>query len=90
LDEQLDERARLFINDRTQNRFDREQRVAYLSKIFEWFEQDFAGHSGSLLQYVAQYVADPELARDLVAQPYRVEFLGYDWNLNGIAYAGRS
>ncbi len=90
LDEQLDERARVFINDRTKNRFDREQRVAYLSKIFEWFENDFAGHSGSLLKYVAQYVADPELAREMITQPYRVDFLGYDWSLNGIPYARRS
>jgi hypothetical protein len=33
--------------------------------------------------YVAQYVADPDLARDLMATPYRIEFLDYDWSLNG-------
>jgi hypothetical protein len=89
LDEQLDDRARIFINDPTKNRFDRTQRIAYLSKIFEWFGQDFAAHSGSLLKYVAQYATDPEVARELNSGLYQVEFVDYDWTLNGIAYARR-
>jgi len=62
----------------------------YLSMIFKWFEEDFAAHSGSLLSYVKRYVDDPQLARELESAPYRVEFLEYDWNLNGIPYAGPS
>lgn len=89
LDEQLDDSAQIFMNDPTKNRIDRRQKVAHLSKIFEWFEKDFAAHSGSLLKYVAQYVTDPELARELRTEPYRVEFLEYDWSLNGIPYARR-
>jgi hypothetical protein len=87
LDQQLDERARAFINDPTKNRIDRMHKVAYLSKIFEWFQNDFARHSGSLLKYVAQYVADPNLARELTAEHYRIEFVDYDWTLNGVPYA---
>lgn len=90
LDEQLDDSARSFINDPARNRFDRTQKVAYLSKIFEWFEHDFAGYSGSLLKYVAQYVTDPELAKELKAEHYRIAFVDYDWTLNGIPYARRS
>jgi hypothetical protein len=90
LDEQLDDSARIFLSDPTRNRFDRTLKIAYLSKIFEWFEKDFAAHSGSLLKYVAQYVTDPEVARELNADRYRIEFLDYDWSLNGIAYAHRS
>ena len=93
LEEQLEQGAQAFINDPTKNRFDRENKVAHLSKIFEWFENDFVAHSGSLLAYVQAYVSDPELARDLEALPYSVEFMEYDWRLNGpppgkIAYAG--
>lgn len=90
LDEQLDRSAREYINDPTRNRFDRERKVVYLSMIFKWFEDDFTAHSGSLLGYVKRYVADPQLARELESAPYRVEFLEYDWNLNGIPYAGPS
>jgi hypothetical protein len=88
LDAQLEENARAFVNDPTKNRFDRENRVAYLSKIFEWFEPDFRAHGESLLNYVRRYVGDPELAADLATQPYRVEFLEYDWHLNGVPLAG--
>jgi len=90
LDEQLEMSAREYINDPVRNRFDRERKVAYLSMIFKWFEEDFTDHSGSLLNYVKRYVADPQLARELESEPYRVEFLEYDWSLNGIPYAGPS
>jgi hypothetical protein len=88
LDAQLEENARAFVNDPTRNRFDREQHTAYLSKIFEWFEPDFRAHGESLLNYVRRYVGDPELAADLATQPYRIEFLDYDWHLNGVPLAG--
>jgi hypothetical protein len=90
LEEQLEQSARDYINDPTRNRFDRARKIAYLSMIFNWFEEDFVIHSGSLISYVKRYVADPDLARDLESAPYRVEFLEYDWNLNGIPYAGPS
>ena len=88
LEQQLEQSARDYINDATRNRFDRERKIAYLSMIFQWFEEDFVAHSGSLLNYVRRYVADPDLAHDLETVPYRVEFLEYDWSLNGISYAG--
>lgn len=90
LDEQLNQSARDFVNDPARNRFDKERKVAVLSKIFQWFEEDFAAESGSLLAYVARYVADAELARDLVSTPYAVQFLDYDWRLNGPSPQGAS
>ena len=51
--------------------------------IFKWFEDDFVAHSGSLLKYVKQYVAELELAHDLDTAAYSVQFLEYDWRLNG-------
>lgn len=85
LEEQLNDSARRFINDPTRNRFDREQKIAYLSKIFDWFTEDFVARSGSLTNYVSQFVQDPVLAKELQAGGYQVEFLDYDWNLNGIS-----
>jgi hypothetical protein len=80
---QLEEGARAFVNDPARNRFDRASREARLSKIFDWFDADFAARSGSLTAYLGQYVADEGLGRDLATEPYSVEFLTYDWNLNG-------
>lgn len=83
LNQQFEESARGFINDPTRNQFDRQQKIARLSMIFQWFREDFEAHSGSLLNYVKRYVADPDLARELETIRYRVEFLEYDWRLNG-------
>ena len=87
LDEQLEASARIFVNDSRRNRFDRERKVASLSMIFKWFEKDFTAQAGALLHYVKRYVADPAVAADLHHRPYRVEFLEYDWSLNGTPYA---
>lgn len=84
LDHQLDRVAREFINDPRRNRFDRKQRVASLSMIFQWFEKEFSEAGGSVSAYIARYVDDPELARELAQPGYRIEYLKYDWSLNGI------
>ncbi len=83
IDQQLTLSARQYINDPSRNRFDQQQKVAHLSKIFDWFQEDFINHSGSLLTYIAQYVTDQTLAEDLLQTPYTIEFLEYDWTLNG-------
>lgn len=84
LENQLTQSAKQFINDPSRNRFDSERKIAYLSMIFDWFEEDFTNHSGSLLKYVAQFVTDEALAEDLRQTPYTIKFLEYDWGLNGV------
>jgi hypothetical protein len=84
LERQLDLVARDFINDPTRNRFDRKEKVASLSMIFKWFDDDFSRAAGSVLAYIARYVSDPELVQDLMQSNYRIEYLEYDWSLNGI------
>ena len=83
LHEQLDDQARAFINDTSKNRFDRAERVARLSKIFDWFDDAFIAHSGSLIEYVRRYVADADLQQELDPHRYSVRFMDYDWKLNG-------
>lgn len=95
LERQLHQAARAFINDPMRNRFDRANKVASLSMIFKWFDEDFTRAAGSVLSYIARYVSDPELVQDLTQSEYRIEYLDYDWTLNGIspkesAHAGSS
>jgi hypothetical protein len=84
LDEQLNRVAIQFVNDPSRNRFDRSRKVASLSMIFKWFARDFEARSGSILGFVGEYVQDPSLKQDLLAGDYTVEFLDYDWQLNGL------
>ena len=88
LGRQLVQVAKAFINDPTRNRFDRTQKVASLSMIFHWFESDFADAAGSVLAYIAHYVEDSDLANELTQRGYRIEYLEYDWSVNGIAPKG--
>jgi hypothetical protein len=82
LDAQLDEAARLFINDPERNRFDVERGKAKLSKIFDWFKKDFE-RDGTLVQFLARYV-DDESARDWLRAggDIDIDHLDYDWSLN--------
>lgn len=83
LDTQLDAAARQFLADSSKNRFVKTQRVAWISSIFKWFRDDFEQHSGTLQAYLAQYVADPEVAKLLREEAFELRFLDYDWSLNG-------
>jgi len=84
LDAQLDEQARSFINDPARNRFDKATRTAHLSEIFDWYDMDFRAATGSTQRFIARYVADADVARDLAADRYKLEWIPYDWRLNGI------
>jgi len=73
LDRQLEEQAKLFINDPTRNVLDsNEPRV---SKIFSWFTGDFTDGQ-TLIEFINKYATlqlDPNT---------RLRYLDYDWTLN--------
>jgi hypothetical protein len=83
LDAQLEQAALDFLNDAERNRFDAGAREAWLSRIFEWYALDFVGAAGSIAAYVAPFVRDPEVAGGLAGGGYRVQYLEWDWSLNG-------
>jgi len=79
LDQQLDEMASAFINDPSRNRL--EGNTLYVSKIFDWFEEDFSGDiPGFFLKY-----AKGDLKKNLERQreDIKIKYLDYDWSLNG-------
>jgi hypothetical protein len=84
LNNQLETAATEFINDRTRNRYDLETKTAYLSKIFDWFEEEFKHHSGSVQQFLALYVTDNKISSALAKNEFNIQYLEYDWSLNGI------
>jgi hypothetical protein len=92
LDAQLDEQALRFMSDRTRNRYDAAAGRLEVSKIFDWFGEDFRlGHRGigSLAAFTARYAdvladAPADRARVRAAQ-VEIGFLDYDWKLNHAA-----
>jgi hypothetical protein len=83
LEEQLNLAARTFINDGTRNRYDLQRRIAFVSRIFDWYREDFAATSGSVQRYLAAHVSDPAVAALLATDGFELRFVPYDWELNG-------
>lgn len=90
LDAQLDEQARRFLADRTRNRWDAAKGRLLVSKIFDWYGDDFRqGHQGitSLPAFFARHadllaVAPADRARIAAGTGVDIGFLDYDWALN--------
>ncbi len=84
LEQQLENAATRFINDSSRNRFEHQTKTAYISKIFDWFEDDFVKHSGTIHNYLALYIKDETVSTALANNEYEIKFMEYDWSLNGI------
>ena len=75
LEQQLNDNAIDFINDPQKNRFDGVNKRAHLSKIFDWYEDDF----GDISKFASQYM--PAL-KGVDLDSISVEHSSYDWKLN--------
>ncbi len=82
LDAQLERAAREFARDPAKNRYDASSQELQLSSIFKWFREDFETASGSLPAFFVRFT-EPALAKTLGDGKVKVEFLEYDWTLNG-------
>lgn len=82
LNRQLNEQAKLFLKDTLRNRIDLKTKTIYISKIFSWYESDFAKPAGSIEKYLASYIDDENIKRMLLNKEFKIEYLDYDWGLN--------
>ena len=91
IDQQLEDSLRRFLSDRSRNRYNVETDRLQISKIFDWYGDDFAagfrGHD-SLAAFLGDYaevLADDEKSRQRIAiRQAQIEFLEYDWLLNDL------
>lgn len=91
LEVQLEEQTRRFMSDRSRNRWNADKQRLEISKIFDWYGEDFRlGHKGinTLAAFCARYAdvlaeapADRERIRAMTAP---IAFLDYDWKLNDV------
>lgn len=77
LDEQLDERTKLALNNPSFIRVSKGSKKAELSKLFDWYKGDFTKGGQSALSYVNGF------RREKIPGDYAVGFYDYDWSLNG-------
>lgn len=78
LDKQLNEQADVFFKDSSRNRIVPEKQLIEISKIFDWFEEDF---KPSPKEYVIPYLTTDAAVRSN-AKDFKLKFTDYDWSLN--------
>ena len=94
LSPQLDDQALKFLADADKFRIDRQADTVRISKIFDWFGEDFVktykprtgfvGHdeqTAAPLNFISDHLSDQKAAY-LRSRKYSVKFLDYDWALN--------
>ena len=91
LDAQMDEQTLRFMSDRTRNRWNPLRGRLELSKIFDWYGEDFRlGHRGigSLQAFAAHHadqLADAPADRERIrAGGFGIAYTDYDWALNDV------
>lgn len=93
LDGQLADQTRRFLSDRTRNRLDAASARLEVSKIFEWYGDDFVRSAGSVAKFLAPHAAalsdDASARAKIAAAALPVAFLDYDWALNDVKAARR-
>lgn len=84
IDKQLDDQVQVWLGDLTRNELQPKGGKIYVSKIFDWFEDDFGGKDERVIEWIAGHVKDESLRRRLKAQAktLKVKYLDYDWSIN--------
>ena len=78
LDAQLEEQTKAFLADRAHNRV--EKNHYRLSRIFDWYAEDFEETAGSVQAFVRPYFV--EAGEKVPAEDAGVKHVDYDWALN--------
>lgn len=81
LDQQLERATFNYINDPMLNYMDGD--TLYLSRMFDWFEDDFGGEFG-VVKFVQRYIRPEWKARiESAGDDLDIRYVGYNWLLNG-------
>ncbi|MFK7826287.1 MAG: DUF547 domain-containing protein [Oligoflexales bacterium] len=80
LDAQLDEQMKRWLADPSRNQFDSKKGTLELSKIFDWYEDDFVKWGGGIKKVLKKY--GPKNAKQAIKKKADIDYMDYDWNLN--------
>jgi hypothetical protein len=84
LKQQLFEQGEAFMADVSKNRIAVDKKnTIYLSKIFDWYQEDFGENKTEVINYVMQFYSDDQKRRLVPSEgEIKVIYTDYDWNLN--------
>lgn len=76
VEELMEERTRLTLNDDNFIMLDKDSKTVRVSKIFEWYKTDFGGTPKSTIDFINKY------REEKIPADYKLETYEYDWTLN--------
>ncbi|MFT5479034.1 MAG: hypothetical protein ACI8Y8_004407 [Planctomycetota bacterium] len=82
LDQQLTAQVHAWLADPARTRFDREGGRLELSKIFDWFGEDFKRDAGSVRAWVQRYTTGEDATWLASTDKVKIRHLDYSWKLN--------
>lgn len=81
LETQLEDQMITFLSDRDKNGID--DKGIYLSKIFDWYREDFDGLRDYLTRY-GDAIADTVTEQQKLKQNSKIRYTDYNWQLNSV------
>lgn len=84
LDEQLDRQVKAWLAAPARNKFDKSAGKLEVSKVFDWFKEDFVRDAGSVQAWIAKYAPESERGWLAEAKSPKIEFQDYSWKLNDV------
>ena len=90
LEKQLEQAATKFVSDRQKIKVDLSKNTLYLSKILQWFREDFSkysedlkyGKNNGVVSFCFKYFPKA-VSEQLRREKLKIKWLDYDWSLNG-------
>jgi hypothetical protein len=91
LDKQLEQGLKSFLSDSTRNTYNKESNSLQISKIFDWYSEDFEkGYQGYnqvvdvFSKYAELLTNDIPSQKAIKNKKVLIKYLNYDWNLNSL------
>jgi uncharacterized membrane protein YdjX (TVP38/TMEM64 family) len=84
IEAQLEDQARYVHSQPRWFRWDDAAGTAHLTELYRWYGGDFEREAGSVLRFVGRYAPAVQAAVE-AGRPPRIEWIPYDWSLNGKA-----
>ncbi len=83
---QLEDQTLRFLRDNSRNRFYLKTGSYVVSRIFDWYREDFDRHSGGVKSFLVRYAdktgRHPAEVSYLKKNSFSIEYFTYDWSLN--------
>lgn len=83
LDAQLEDQTRAFLHNPALNQIPATEDTIRVSRLFDWYQTDFGPDAEAVQQYIAPYIDDQAVRQTLTEGAYTVDYMPYDWALNG-------